>query len=56
MKHLMASVAFSVLLSTSAMAETPKDQLIVAFDMSNVLTMDPAAITGGESVQILNNF
>ena len=56
MKHFMTTVAFAAILSTSAVAETPKDQLIVAFNMNNVLTMDPAAITGGEAVQILNNF
>ncbi|MBE3639954.1 ABC transporter substrate-binding protein [Mangrovicoccus algicola] len=55
MKHFMASVALAALVAGSAAAETPKDQLIVAFNMNNVLTMDPAAITGGEAVQILNN-
>lgn len=57
MKHLMASVALAALVATQApaLAETPDDQLVVAFNMNNVLTMDPAAITGGETVQILNN-
>lgn len=57
MKHLLASAAVAVLMAgaTPVMAETPDDQLIVAFNMNNVLTMDPAAITGGEAVQILNN-
>ena len=62
MKKLLATVAFSAMLlagtasfNSAALAETPKDQLIVAFNMNNVLTMDPAAITGGEAVQILNN-
>ena len=57
MRHLLASAAVAVLMAGTApvLAETPADQLIVAFDMTNVLTMDPAAITGGEAVQILNN-
>ncbi|WP_319495842.1 ABC transporter substrate-binding protein [uncultured Cohaesibacter sp.] len=62
MKRLLATVAFGAMLmagtasfTSAALAETPKDQLIVAFNMNNVLTMDPAAITGGEAVQILNN-
>lgn len=57
MKHLLASTAVAVLLAGASpvFAETPADQLIVGFNMNNVLTMDPAAITGGESVQILNN-
>lgn len=62
MKNLLASVALSAMvmagaagMNSAAFAETPKDQLIVAFNMNNVLTMDPASITGGEAVQILNN-
>ncbi len=57
MKHLLTATALSALLafSTPVLAETPKDQLIVGFTMTNVLSMDPAAITGGEAVQILNN-
>lgn len=57
MKHLLASAAFVALMAGAVpvLAETPDDQLIVAFNMNNVLTMDPAAITGGETVQILNN-
>ena len=38
-----------------AFAETPDDQLVVGFSMTNVLTLDPAAITGREPVQILAN-
>jgi len=56
MRHFLASVAIvAALAGSGALAETPKDQLVVAFNMNNVLTMDPAAITGGETVQILNN-
>ena len=48
----------AALLSTAAIpafAETPDDQLVVGFSMTNVLTLDPAAITGREPVQILAN-
>ena len=48
----------AALLSTAAipaLAETPDDQLVVGFSMTNVLTLDPAAITGREPVQILAN-
>ncbi|MDD7970987.1 ABC transporter substrate-binding protein [Roseinatronobacter alkalisoli] len=57
MKHLLASVSVAVLMAGAnpVTAQTPADQLIVAFNMNNVLTMDPAAITGGDAVQILNN-
>ena len=50
--------ALAALLSTAAIpafAETPDDQLVVGFSMTNVLTLDPAAITGREPVQILAN-
>ena len=59
MKHFLATAALGALLigamPLSTFAETPKDQLIVATTMSNILTLDPAAITGRETVQILNN-
>jgi peptide/nickel transport system substrate-binding protein len=52
------ALTLALLLSTAAvpaMAETPDDQLVVGFSMTNVLTLDPAAITGREPVQILAN-
>jgi len=57
MNKFFASVSIAVLLAGTSpiMAQTPADQLIVAMNMNNVLTMDPAAITGGDAVQILNN-
>ncbi len=57
MKHFLASVALSALLggATTVLAETPDDQLVVAMTMNNILTLDPASITGRESVQVLNN-
>ncbi|SLN27506.1 putative D,D-dipeptide-binding periplasmic protein DdpA precursor [Aquimixticola soesokkakensis] len=57
MKHLLTSAALGALVlgAPMAQAQTPDTQLIAALNMNNVLTMDPAAITGGETVQILNN-
>ncbi|MDT0682969.1 ABC transporter substrate-binding protein [Roseicyclus sp. F158] len=57
MKHLFASAAMAALAvgAAPAPADTPDDQLVAAFTMNNILTMDPAAITGGEAVQVLNN-
>lgn len=62
MKHFLSSVALGAMLFgsspialTQAFAETPADQLVVAMSMNNVLTLDPAAITGRDTVQILNN-
>lgn len=48
-------LVLAALLGTAAypvFAETPDDQLVVGFSMTNVLTLDPAAITGREPVQI----
>jgi peptide/nickel transport system substrate-binding protein len=45
----------TTLLSTPAWAETPPNMLVVGFSMSNILTLDPAAITGKETVQVLAN-
>ena len=56
-----ASFAALLMLTTAAgglapaFAETPDDQLVVGFSMSNILTLDPAAITGRETVQVLAN-
>ncbi len=59
MRHFFIKAALGVLLATAApigvLAETPADQLVVATTMSNILTLDPAAITGRETVQVLNN-
>jgi peptide/nickel transport system substrate-binding protein len=54
----LRAFTLAALLSTAAIpaiAETPDDQLVVGFSMTNVLTLDPAAITGREPVQILAN-
>lgn len=59
MRHFFATAAVGALLlgaiPLNALAETPKDQLVVATTMNNILTLDPAAITGRETVQVLNN-
>ncbi len=59
MRQFFTTVALGALLigamPLSSLAETPKDQLVVATTMSNILTLDPAAITGRETVQVLNN-
>ncbi|MBT9371190.1 ABC transporter substrate-binding protein [Rhizobium sp. CSW-27] len=59
MKHFFATAALGALLLGAVplpgFAETPKDQLVVATTMNNILTLDPAAITGRETVQVLNN-
>lgn len=54
----LRAVTLAALFATTALpalAETPDDQLVVGFSMTNVLTLDPAAITGREPVQILAN-
>lgn len=44
-----------VLTSGSIQAQTPDDQLIVGMNMNNLLTLDPAAMTGNEVVGIVVN-
>ena len=51
----LVALSSGTLLSNAAMADTPADQLVVGFSMSNILTLDPAAITGRETVQVLAN-
>ncbi|MCJ8140916.1 ABC transporter substrate-binding protein [Falsirhodobacter halotolerans] len=53
--RLRLSVAAVILASTPVFAETPDDQLVIGFSMTNILTLDPAAITGKETVQVLAN-
>ena len=59
MKSLLKLVApvllGSTLLSPPVHAETPPNMLVVGFSMNNTLTLDPAAITGKETVQVLTN-
>jgi peptide/nickel transport system substrate-binding protein len=51
----LAAALMASAISMPALAETPADQLVVGFSMSNVLTLDPHAITGKETVQVLAN-
>nr|WP_323859499.1 ABC transporter substrate-binding protein [Pantoea sp. JKS000250] len=44
-----------MLTSASIQAKTPDDQLIVGMNMNNLLTLDPAAMTGNEVVGIVVN-
>ncbi|WP_018632560.1 ABC transporter substrate-binding protein [Neomegalonema perideroedes] len=60
MRRFCASAALAALtvatcLTAPASARTPEDQFVVATTMNNILTLDPAAITGRETVQVLNN-
>ena len=59
MRRFLASAALAALTGAFApsplAAETPQDQLIVATTMNNILTLDPAAITGRDAVLVLNN-
>lgn len=55
-KAVAVAMAAGIISSaTQSMAETPPNQLVVGFSMSNILTLDPAAITGKETVQVLAN-
>ncbi len=48
--------ALSVLVApVAASAETPADQLVIGMSMNNILTLDPAAITGRETTFIATN-
>lgn len=59
MKHLLSTVAAIAIgfgaLNAPAMAETPDNQLVVALSMTNILTLDPAGITGRDAVQVLTS-
>ena len=53
--QLRLTAAALAVAATPAFADTPDDQLVVGFSMTNILTLDPAAITGKETVQVLAN-
>ena len=59
MYHMKAMIAAAVIgaacWSAPLRAETPPNMLVVGFSMNNILTLDPAAITGKETVQVLAN-
>jgi peptide/nickel transport system substrate-binding protein len=54
-KLMAASILGTVGYMSPAHAETPPTMLVVGFSMNNILTLDPAAITGKETVQVLAN-
>lgn len=54
-RSLAALILSSTVLFQPVHAETPPTMLVVGFSMNNILTLDPAAITGKESVQVLAN-
>ncbi|WP_241557949.1 ABC transporter substrate-binding protein [Falsirhodobacter deserti] len=51
----LAAASLLALAAGPALAKTPDDQLVIGFSMTNILTLDPAAITGKETVQVLAN-
>lgn len=60
MKRLLSTVATVAFLGAAALsgpaaAETPDNQLVIALSMANILTLDPAGITGRDTVQILSS-
>lgn len=56
-KYLLASALCLALMSATSLvqAKTPADQLIIGMSMNNVLTMDPAAMSGRETSAIISN-
>ncbi len=54
-RAVAAAMLSTVSFAAVSFAETPPNQLVVGFSMSNILTLDPAAITGKETVQVLAN-
>ncbi len=55
---LLAACLFTLAVSMgsgAAVAKTPPDQLIIGMNMNNLLTLDPAAMTGNEVVGIVVN-
>ncbi|BDT69801.1 putative D,D-dipeptide-binding periplasmic protein DdpA [Comamonadaceae bacterium OS-1] len=58
LRRCAASVAVALALGTLgvvAQAKTPDDQLIVGFSMNNLLSLDPAAATGNDVVELAAN-
>ncbi|MDI6024979.1 ABC transporter substrate-binding protein [Corticibacterium sp. UT-5YL-CI-8] len=56
-KHVLGLLVTAALSTSalSALAATPADQLVVGMSMNNVLTLDPAAMSGRESTGIVVN-
>ena len=58
MKHLLIASMTALVLAMpvpAALAATPDDQLVIGLSMSNILTLDPAAIAGRESTAVVTN-
>lgn len=58
MKHLLLASMTALVLAMpvpGALAATPDDQLVIGLSMNNILTVDPAAITGREGMAVVNN-
>lgn len=51
---VMALAMYTAALST-ARADTPPDQLIIGMSMNNLLSLDPAAATGNDVVEVVAN-
>ena len=55
MKHVALATALVLSAPVGAYADTPADQLIVGLSMNNILTLDPAAISGREATGVIAN-
>lgn len=58
MKHLLIASMMALAIALpmpAATAATPDDQLVIGLSMSNILTVDPAAIAGREATAIVTN-
>lgn len=55
MKHVALATALTLSAPIGAFADTPADQLIVGLSMNNILTLDPAAISGREATGVIAN-
>ncbi|AHG21681.1 ABC transporter substrate-binding protein [Chania multitudinisentens RB-25] len=55
LRTLCLSLLLATALPTTVGAKTPNDQLIVGMNMNNLLSLDPAAMTGNDAVSIIVN-
>ncbi|MGK6314764.1 ABC transporter substrate-binding protein [Neorhizobium sp. DT-125] len=55
MKHVALAAALTLSAPIVALADTPPDQLVVGLSMNNILTLDPAAISGREATGVIAN-
>lgn len=52
---LVSALCITSSLVNTANADTPKDQLIIGMSMNNMLTFDPAALTGNDAMDVVSN-